>query len=54
MEKLETTLDLLGLDLKITLQEVNQNTLYISDTKNRCIHIIPDKALDDCIHPYVS
>ena len=52
MEKLGEGLDLLGLDLKITLQEVNKKTLYISDSKNRCIHIVPDKAFEDCLHPY--
>ena len=54
MDKQNELLDLLGLDLKITLQERNTNTLYISDSKNRCIHIIPDKAFEDCLHPYIS
>jgi hypothetical protein len=45
---------LLGVDLKITLQEENKKTLYISDSKNRCMHIIPDKAFEECLHPYVS
>ena len=45
MEKLSD--DLLGLDLKITLKECNSKTLYISNTKNSCIHIIPDRAFDD-------